>query len=198
MDTFIVHRVFYWFVALNFDFMAVFTGIFLIAKSDSISILEGIILMGISLPLSSFILQYVDRRAKREKRFSISQKEIEIARWDWGTFRVEWSTLKSISVQKWRERWTMGDSSGSDHYFMITFQEESSPRSIKFEVDKDFFRNKIECFLFFLAQFARQRNIPIAGGDKDAGMDFWDWKIFRSRSMQKKWEDFNKGLRNHF
>jgi hypothetical protein len=198
VDTNLANRIFAWFAALNSDFFMICMGLFLIAKSDATSVVEGILLVGISISLSSYLLRYVDRRFKREKRFSFTQKEIEIARWDWGTFRVEWSTLKAINVQKWRERWIMGDSSGSDLYYLISFQEEFSPRSKKIEAGRDFTNGKIDCFLFFLAQFARQRNIPIAGVEKDVERDFWDWKIFRNRRMQKKWEEYNNGLRHCF
>nr|MDO8112000.1 hypothetical protein [Candidatus Sigynarchaeota archaeon] len=164
-----------------------------------------IVALCVSILASVFVLHYIEQNVKKpDKRFTISQQFIEIARWDRKVFHVEWSSVTSINILK-EDR---GDSETSLVYYTITFEIMSSPRTIKFDAITDFSPQKIDCFVYFLVQFARQRNVPISGIEK--GMkripfiypkyerELGDWKIFKNKELEHMWNDFSNELRNCF
>jgi hypothetical protein len=149
--------------------------------------------------MTLFVLWDVERNAKKpDKRFSITPQFIEVARWDRRVFQIEWSGLTAINIVKEDK----SDDETALTYYTITFTTQSSSRTIKFDAITDFSPEKIDVFIYFLVQIARQRDVRVMGIEKwikripfvypKCERDLVDWKIFKDKHLQQMWDEFTK------
>jgi len=130
VDSYQSRRIMYWVGAFYADFMILLLGIFFFTTNDSFAFDCTIIALCVSILATIFGLRYVEQNAKKaDKRFSISQKFIEIARWNRRVFHIEWSDLASIYILK-EDR---GDNESSSIYYAITFKTSNASKTIKFD-----------------------------------------------------------------
>ncbi len=206
VDSYRSRRIRYWTMGIYADAVISVLGVYFILKTGISAIGGAITAICISIACSYFGLRYVENNAhKVERRCSISPEKIEIVLWNRPVFQVEWLKLKAIHILK-EDRGT--DRSELLHYTLSFTEEPSSSRSIAFDCFHDFSSKKLEWFVYFLTRSAQQRNVLISGRAKGIRRLFFanpkyerdlsEWKVFQSKSMQKKWENVNKGIQIRF